>query len=254
MMTPKPQIEIAAARRFRPLYDPARMARPRPHPGAEDERTATLRHDMINCLTALRFRIALLRRDADLKDEHLAALSHVAERIDMLVQEWRQLGEGLMFDARQVLFNLSEMVLKAVDINRAIANLKGQSLTINVEDAPAWVSGSEVGIQRALDNLLSNAVKYTPEGGVIAVTMRVQDGKVHVSVQDNGIGIPDDDQPHVFEAYYRARNAQEHGFAGTGLGLFQVKDAVERHGGRVSLLSQSGSGTRIEIVLPLAEI
>lgn len=98
-------------------------------------------------------------------------------------------------------------------------------------------------------NLLTNAMKYSPEDTTITITLSESDGYVRIQVKDEGIGIPAEDQPHLFKAFYRARNAaQAHG---TGLGLAIVRRNVELHGGSISFESVEGKGSTFTVSLPM---
>nr|WP_295769144.1 ATP-binding protein [Rhodoferax sp.] len=97
-------------------------------------------------------------------------------------------------------------------------------------------------------NLLSNAIKYSPEGGVVRFAARVQADEAEFVVADQGIGLPEQDIPHLFESFFRASNSGK--ISGTGLGLSIVKRAVELHGGRISVASELGRGTAFTVVLP----
>jgi signal transduction histidine kinase len=103
-------------------------------------------------------------------------------------------------------------------------------------------------IKRIITNLLSNAVKYSPIGSTIEVTTTCDTSRIVIEVQDHGIGIPPEDQQRLFEAFHRAKNVDH--ISGTGLGLAIVKQAVELHGGAVSVNSQLGKGTIFTVVLP----
>jgi signal transduction histidine kinase len=102
-----------------------------------------------------------------------------------------------------------------------------------------------------LDNLLANAIKYTPEGGEIKIMALTENGQIILQVVDNGPGIPVDEQPHVFERFFRASNVPPD-VQGTGLGLAIVKSIVENHGGRIWVDSRLGFGTTFTVVLPIA--
>lgn len=104
-------------------------------------------------------------------------------------------------------------------------------------------------VRLILGNLISNAVKYSPEDRTVAVSVRREGDEVHFSIRDQGIGIPLEDQHHLFEAFHRARNVGE--ISGTGLGLLLVKRCVEIHLGRVSFESEVGQGTTFHVTLPL---
>ena len=90
-------------------------------------------------------------------------------------------------------------------------------------------------LEQVLGNLLSNAIKYSPDGGLISVTIQVhQDsGWVEIRIQDAGIGIPADQQPLLFGRFVRASNVHDYHITGTGLGLYVCRELVERHGGHV---------------------
>ena len=104
-------------------------------------------------------------------------------------------------------------------------------------------------LRHILNNLLSNAVKYSPQGSEVTFSLERRDEKAAIEIQDQGIGIPPEDQPRMFESFHRASNVENR--PGTGLGLAIVKKAVELHGGEIILESSVGAGTRFTIVLPL---
>jgi PAS domain S-box-containing protein len=104
-------------------------------------------------------------------------------------------------------------------------------------------------LRHILNNLLSNAIKYSAPGSTVKLSLERADGTVRLTVQDSGIGIPEEDQPRLFESFHRASNVENR--QGTGLGLSIVKKAVELHGGEISFESAVGAGTRFSITLPL---
>lgn len=101
-------------------------------------------------------------------------------------------------------------------------------------------------------NLISNAIKYSNSGGVLTVAFTKKDDQVVFSVQDNGIGIPKQDQEHIFEKLFRAKNATDHEIRGNGLGLYMVKEIAERSGGKIWFESEEGKGTVFHVSIPLA--
>jgi PAS domain S-box-containing protein len=104
-------------------------------------------------------------------------------------------------------------------------------------------------LQHILSNLLSNAIKYSPIGSTIQFVLTCLDSHVIFQIQDRGMGIPEEDQPRLFEAFHRAKNATK--LPGTGLGLAIVKNAVDLHGGEITVNSQVGVGTTFTVTLPL---
>src|SRR5262245_61417784 len=106
-------------------------------------------------------------------------------------------------------------------------------------------------LRHILNNLLSNAVKYSPQGSEVTFLLERRDESAAIEIQDRGIGIPLEDQPRMFESFHRASNVENR--PGTGLGLAIVKQAVELHGGEISLKSAVGAGTRFTVMLPLRQ-
>jgi PAS domain S-box-containing protein len=103
-------------------------------------------------------------------------------------------------------------------------------------------------LRHILGNLLSNALKYSPHGGRVDFIVRGNEGEASFVVADQGIGIPADDLPHLFESFHRAHNVGS--IPGTGLGLAIVKKSVETHGGSITVVSEAGQGTRFTVTIP----
>jgi signal transduction histidine kinase len=112
------------------------------------------------------------------------------------------------------------------------------------------VEGDHKRLVQVAVNLLSNANKYTPAGGRIGVSVGTEQGEVVLVVRDNGIGMRPEDQAHLFERFYRVRDAGAQDVTGTGLGLAISRSIVELHGGRITVQSALGVGSRFEVRLP----
>lgn len=104
-------------------------------------------------------------------------------------------------------------------------------------------------LKHIVDNLLSNAIKYSPQGGVIRLTLTSQENQAKLCIQDQGLGIPEKDQERLFEPFHRAANV--HQIQGTGLGLAIVKRCVDLQNGQIHVESQEGIGTTFTVVFPL---
>jgi signal transduction histidine kinase len=104
-------------------------------------------------------------------------------------------------------------------------------------------------LRHILTNLLSNSVKYSPQGGVVRLDVTAANGQAEFRVQDQGIGIPEDDQPQLFQVFFRASNVDN--LPGTGLGLAITRRAVDLHQGTISFESQAGVGTTFTVTVPL---
>jgi signal transduction histidine kinase len=134
----------------------------------------------------------------------------------------------------------------ACDLHRFVFEAEAPSIVIAVDENRA---------HRALANLLTNAVKYSPGGGPVRVTLKETDspdGKsAQLIVRDEGVGIPQNDLPHVFDWFHRGSNVVGR-FAGTGLGLASARELVELYGGAISVESEEGRGSTFVVRLPLA--
>jgi signal transduction histidine kinase len=104
-------------------------------------------------------------------------------------------------------------------------------------------------LRHILNNLLSNAIKYSPSGSDVKFELSCQDTQAIFRIQDEGIGIPEEDQQRLFESFHRAKNVGN--VPGTGLGLAIVKNAIDLHGGKISVNSQVGMGTTFTVAIPL---
>jgi signal transduction histidine kinase len=100
-----------------------------------------------------------------------------------------------------------------------------------------------------MQNLLSNAIKYSPDGGQIEVSGRITPEEVIVTVSDEGVGIPFEEQPHIFESFFRGSREHQQQTSGAGLGLYLAKAIVEAHGGRIWVESNPGEGAAFSFAL-----
>ncbi len=152
-------------------------------------------------------------------------------------------------------FAIDNVVHKAVEMFRGVAEAKDIQLSVSAIDR-ADLEGNRQHLRQVLNNLLDNAIKFTPDGGVVAVSLKRHAAlpEVVLEVSDSGIGIRAEDVARVFERFFRADNARrrESELKGTGLGLSICRAVVEAHGGEISVTSQLGKGTTFIVVLPLA--
>jgi signal transduction histidine kinase len=102
-----------------------------------------------------------------------------------------------------------------------------------------------------LQNLIENAVKYAPDRGKIEITLDVQGAFLQIKIKDNGVGIPEEDKKKMFTKFFRASNVMRMQTEGSGLGLFMVKNIVNKHGGEITFSSEEGVGTEFVLTLPL---
>ena len=147
-------------------------------------------------------------------------------------------------------FDIGDFCRRLHDIMAVDAGNHGHTLTCNCDEDIPPVTGDKEKLQQVLINILANAVKYTPDGGEIGITAKAEPNFVAITVKDNGMGIPKEDQPRIFERFYRVEKARTSDTGGTGLGLAIAKEIVDAHGGSISLESEPGKGTTVCVRLP----
>jgi signal transduction histidine kinase len=116
------------------------------------------------------------------------------------------------------------------------------------------VSADSTLVGQALKHLLDNAIKFSPDGGVITLHARPKDGMLYVEVADQGVGIPSQALPYIFDRFYQVDGSTTRRFGGAGLGLAIVKQTIEAHGGQVGVRSIEGQGSTFYFTLPLASL
>lgn len=130
------------------------------------------------------------------------------------------------------------------------ASAKGHTLVFEGTHAPLTVRGDKIRIEQIIINIVSNAIKYTPDGGDIRLRLADRGNTVEIAVSDNGVGIPEEDIPHLFERFYRVEKARSSDKGGTGLGLAIAREFAEAHGGTISVESRVSEGTTFTVTLP----
>lgn len=183
--------------------------------------------------------------------EALRAVERAALRMKAVVEGLLTLARA---DAKQLALAKEPVALAA--LVEETASLLGplaaqRKVAVTVHAQPVGVEGDRERLRDVVSNLLSNALRYTPEGGRVDVTLEVEGREAVFKVADTGIGIPEQDRPHLFERFYRVDQARARDKGGSGLGLAIAKWVVEAHGGSISFTSREGQGTTFTVRLPL---
>ena len=147
------------------------------------------------------------------------------------------------------LASLTKEIVERMQIEAAQNNQKLECFVIG--DIPLITADNDR-LEQVIVNLISNALKYTAPGGSITVYVGKLYNDVYIKVTDNGIGIPNDALPRVFERFYRVDKARSRDMGGTGLGLAIAKEIIQAHGGSISIASEYGKGTEVTAKLPSA--
>ncbi len=181
----------------------------------------------------------------------LSLMEKEIDTMTQLVQELLELSriESGKAPFQKKLARVDSMVNQAVERMRHQAERAGLSLATSIPPDLPEVNMDSDRVMQALLNLLHNAIKFTPPGGKIDVTVRKMESAIEVSIQDTGVGIPEQDIPRIFERFYKADRARSGG--GTGLGLSIARHIIEGHGGKIGLESQEGEGSTFFFTLPL---
>ncbi len=193
--------------------------------------------------------------EPDIYREFLQIIDSEAERLMTLVNEVLELSK--LEEGDRDIEVVVQDVRPAVDYTTRAVQMMAKDRGVALEFRPAeelpMVRMNRESIERAVINLVTNAIKYTPSGGKIEVIVEpVSDGQeVMIRVKDNGIGIPEECLPNIFDRFFRVEK-KVHTIKGTGLGLTIVKRIVEKHNGRITVASQIGHGSEFTIYLPAA--
>jgi heavy metal sensor kinase len=214
-------------------------------------------HELRTPLTAIRGQLEVALFTAETPEQYRDAMVNALEDVEKLSSIVRALLLLSQAESGQVVLqktdlDLTAMVEDIVEQFQIPAEEKNLSLSPTLEPR-VIVNADRIQIERMLSNLLSNAVKYTPPGGAIRVALATDTqhaGWCRLEVSDTGMGIPEENLPHIFDRFYRVRGPETNPIQGLGLGLSFVAWIVEAHAGRIEVVSTPGQGTRFTVSLP----
>jgi len=222
--------------------------------------TADASHELRSPLTAIKTSVDVMlnhpERIHPKNARKLAAIASATAQMTYLAEELLFLARtdaAVLTTAREwIPISLNEVLQDLVELLEPSALTKG--ITIKAHWlADVLVVGDGVQITRLFSNLLENALQYTPWGGTVVLTVVRHNRSAIVSVKDNGVGIAPEQQPFVFERFWRADKAQARREGGMGLGLAIAMAIAQRHGGEITLSSQVGVGSCFKVRLPVVE-
>jgi two-component system, OmpR family, manganese sensing sensor histidine kinase len=147
--------------------------------------------------------------------------------------------------------NLHDFLQSLRDEFQTLATEKNLNFVSNLSTSTVVFQGDRELLQQALKNLINNACKYTPPGGKVCLTLSIKSRQGIISIEDNGIGIPPEDLPRIFDRFYRVDIARSRETGGFGLGLAIAQQIIQAHNGQITVESSLGKGTKFKMVLPI---
>ena len=224
------------------------------------EFVANVSHELKTPLTTIKsYTETLLDGDVEnnpITNQFLQVIHGETDRMARLVRDLLQLSN--------LDYKKSNWIKKEIDLNsiieKAILKLevaskdKNHELSYHSDEDSIIIFGDEDSITQVTLNILSNAIKYTPQGGKISINLSIENATVLLYIQDNGMGIPSQDLPRIFERFYRVDKARSRELGGTGLGLSIAKQIIEAHDGNIQLFSNEEKGTKVMITIPLGKV
>ncbi|QYD73025.1 response regulator [Paraburkholderia edwinii] len=224
----------------------------------KDEFLAMLAHELRNPLAPIRNAVETIR----LSNETLPA--RVLWAREIIERQSRQLANLLedLLDVSRITtgkitlkrgtIELGSVLTAAIDVAKLSIDSRHHELVVDLPDSPVYLDADPTRMAQVFGNLLDNAAKYTPDGGRIAIRVKTGEGKVVISVEDNGTGISPEELVQVFELFSQSTRALDRAQGGLGIGLSVVRSLIDMHGGTVAAYSDGlGRGARISVVLPM---
>ena len=213
--------------------------------------TGDISHELKTPLTNIQSHLeAMIDGIWEPTEERLLSVKEEAERLSSLVSDMQKLNK---YDESSIKLkkdnvNISDIICFVIFQFSNLA--KSKNIKIEYEKKNINLYCDKDKITQALVNILSNAIRYSNEGSTIFIEEKLKDNKVIISIEDQGIGISEEDLKYVFERFYRADKSRTRATGGTGIGLTIVKSIVSSHGGEVKLESKLGEGSKFTIILP----
>ncbi|MFA0822281.1 MAG: PAS domain S-box protein [Methanomethylovorans sp.] len=226
----------------------------------KNELLSNVSHELRTPLTSIKGYSDLLMEDTlgEMNYQQLKVVNTIIRNTERL----RRLIDSLLYvsmaEAETIKYDFSktdtnELIDNAVtDMAMPIAEKNIEVLRHVQEDLPQ-IEGDAEKITDMLTNILDNAIKFTPLGGKISIFAAKEEEKIHISIQDNGIGIPPELLPNLFQKFYQIDPSIRRKYGGTGLGLFICKKIVDAHKGKIWIESEQRKGTTVHILLPILQ-
>jgi signal transduction histidine kinase/ActR/RegA family two-component response regulator len=215
-------------------------------------------HELKTPLTSLYLHVELLKRRltrnggmGEREQESLESVAQQVRRLNKMIElllDLSRIESGQLEIERQPvdLTALTERMVEEVQ-----RTLERHRLEFTAPPGPTMIEGDETRLEQVVQNLVQNAIKYSPEGGTVTVGIERQDSQVRLAVRDEGVGIPAEALPNLFDPFFRAEHESARGIGGMGLGLHIVHHIIRAHEGTIGVDSIPGVGSTFVVELPL---
>ncbi|GAB6137536.1 two-component system histidine kinase PnpS [Halanaerobaculum tunisiense] len=219
------------------------------------EFVSNVSHELKTPLTSIKGYVETLLEsnpDLDTYNSFLEVIDDETERLEYLINDILDLskieaGNNLLEDELYI----PEIINDVIPVLAPKAEQKNIDVQLDIESDLPKITGNQEQLSRLLINLIDNALKYTPAGGRVEVKSYTENDKLVIEVEDNGMGIPQEDISRIFERFYRVNKARSRELGGTGLGLSIVKHIVEQHNGIIEVESELEVGTKFIVKFAL---
>jgi len=218
-----------------------------------DQLISMIAHDLKNPMASIKGYADLLRRRSERnpEDPNRRGLQVISEQITLMTELLDRL-----IDISRIASGHLQLKLRQADLALLLAEWidelhgsnEAREITLEATEDPLPAVFDTQRIRQAVENVVQNALLYSPENAPIAIRLHSADDQVVISVQDQGIGVPDADRDQIFEPFLRGSNAA--GYTGRGMGLFVAREILARHDGRIWFESSEGQGATFYIALP----
>ena len=219
--------------------------------------TSDVSHELRNPLFGLKGELEVALSNERNQHEYREVIQECLERVNTLSKMVNDLFLISRFELKKIdldmlYLNLSEILQDFYDFFLPMTQEKKIAFTIDKCDS-VLINGDKTRIHQLLSNLIDNAIKFTPENGSVALSLTSENSLAHVIIKDTGIGIPEDEIPHVFKRLYQVEKSRSGLSRGAGLGLHICKQIVDVHGGSIEVSNNKEKGVTVTVTLPKAE-
>ena len=187
------------------------------------------------------------------QQEYLNILRENSERLEELIDKIitvSKIEQGKL-PLKKKLFSLKDLIDKVILEFKAYAEASNVGVKFEKEENLPKILGDASQIREVVENFVDNAIKYTKKKGEVKISLFNKDGKVRLEVEDQGVGIPKEDQKYIFRKFFRSESAMRQQTRGSGLGLFIAKSIIEAHRGKIGFISEGGKGSTFWFNLPI---